>query len=244
LWPDTFNDLFFPEVLDAAARVLEVLGYEVTIPTRRLCCGRALYDFGMLDTAKQLWEQTFITLADAIASGTPIVGLEPSCVAAFRDELPNLIPHDPRAGQLAGQTKTLAEFLAQHGSLPDELRQPRRVDLQPPLVLAHYHCHHRSVLGIDADTRLLEQVGVRVETPEPGCCGMAGAFGFAPDKLEISLALGERALLPAVRDAAADTLIVADGFSCREQIRQTTGRRPMHLAELLGGLLGPLGSAQ
>jgi Fe-S oxidoreductase len=225
LWPDTFNDTFFPEVLHAAVQVLEHAGFVVTIPARRLCCGRALYDFGMLDLAKRLWTETLDALALDIATGTPVVGLEPSCVAAFRDELPNLFPHDLRARRLAAQTKTLAELLGERDELPLE-----RLDAR---VVVHYHCHQRSIMGTDCDDRLYERLGVNVEVPELGCCGMAGAFGFEPDKLAVSLAAGERHLLPAVREAAAETLVIADGFSCREQIRQLSGRKPLHLAELL-----------
>jgi len=225
LWPDTFNDAFFPEVLSAAVEVLEHAGYVVTIPSRPLCCGRALYDFGMLDTAKQLWRETLSTLAPEIASGTPVVGLEPSCVAAFRDELPNLFPDDPQAQRLARQTHTLAELLDQHDQLPFD-----PIDVR---ALVHYHCHHRSIIGIEAHERLLERLGVEVEVPDPGCCGMAGAFGFEPEKYAVSIAIGERALLPAVREAPAATVVLTDGFSCREQIRQGSERQPIHLAQLL-----------
>jgi Fe-S oxidoreductase len=225
LWPDTFNDVFFPELLIAATQVLEHTGHVVSIPRERLCCGRALYDFGMLDTAKRLWSRTLSTLAPELERGISIVGIEPSCVTAFRDELPNLFPNHEVARRLAAQTKTLAELLDERDDL-----DLGRLDGH---ALVHFHCHHRSVLGIEPDRRMLTRLGLDVQIPEPGCCGMAGAFGFERDKLDISLQIGERALLPAVREVDMGTLIVADGFSCREQIQQVTGRQPLHLVELL-----------
>jgi FAD/FMN-containing dehydrogenase/Fe-S oxidoreductase len=224
LWPDTFNNHFFPRTLAAAVEVLESAGYRVVVPRPHVCCGRALYDYGMLDEAKRLWRRTFEVLGPAITRGLPIVGLEPSCVAAFRDELPNLFPGDDRAHRLCNQTKTLAELLrdAHYAAPPLQAR-----------VLLHGHCHEKAVLDFDAERQLLESMHVDLEVPDSGCCGLAGSFGYEADHYDISMAIGERVLLPAVRDAGRDTLLVADGFSCREQIEHGTGRRAHHVAELL-----------
>jgi len=226
LWPDTFTNHFHPEIGEAAVEVLEAAGFEVSIPRAGLCCGRPLYDFGFLDRARAQLADILDALAPEIAAGTPVVGLEPSCTAVFRDELPNLFPDDERAGRLARQTFTLAELLADRapGWAP-----PRRAGR----ALFHAHCHQKSVLGAKKDAALLRAAGLEVDAPVTGCCGMAGAFGFEADKYRVSVAVGERVLLPAVRAAAPDTLVVTDGFSCREQIAQLTGRRPLHLAEVL-----------
>jgi FAD/FMN-containing dehydrogenase/Fe-S oxidoreductase len=227
LWPDTFTNYFEPGIGKAAVEVLEAAGLRVTIPRRVLCCGRPLYDFGMLDLARRQLRQILETLAPEIAAGVPLVSLEPSCVAVFRDELPGLFPSDETAKRLAAQTFTLAELLVQRSWEP-----PRGSGGE---ALVHGHCHHHAVMGLDADRSLLQRTGLDFHLLDSGCCGMAGAFGFEEEHYEISLAIGERVLLPAVREAAQETLIVADGFSCRQQIVQTTSRRPIHLAELLNG---------
>jgi FAD/FMN-containing dehydrogenase/Fe-S oxidoreductase len=226
LWPDTFNNYFHPASAKAAVEVLESAGFQVLIPQGNLCCGRPLYDFGMLDRAKKLLLQILDELSPQIEAGIPVIGLEPSCVAVFRDELLNLFPHDERAQALSRQTFLLSEFLetrARHVSLP---RLERKA-------LLHGHCHHKSVMKMTAEESLLRRIGVDFHSPAPGCCGMAGSFGFEHDKCEISQAIGELELLPAVRGAAADWLIIADGFSCREQIAQGSNRHALHLAEVL-----------
>ncbi len=224
LWPDTFNDHFHPEVAMAAVEVLEAAGYTVVIPEQSLCCGRPLYDYGFLDTAKGLLRRILDTLASEIQAGTPLVGLEPSCVSVFRDELRNLFPNDENATRLSRQTFLLSEFLVREGYEPPTLARK---------ALVHGHCHHKSLMGMRDEEALLRQMGLDFTVLDSGCCGMAGAFGFERDHYDISLQIGERVLLPAVRGAKADTLIVTDGFSCREQITQATGRRALHLAELL-----------
>ncbi len=224
LWPDTFNNYLRSAVLDAAVDVLEDAGYTVEIPPRPLCCGRPLYDFGMLDTAERLWRQTLRTLRPWIRAGVPVVGLEPSCVAAFRDELVNLFPHDEDAARLSDQTLLLSEFLERQRYQPPRL---------PVRALVHGHCHHKTVLGMDAELALLKRMCVDTETIDSGCCGMAGSFGFAADHYEVSMRIGDRMLLPAVRAQDPETLVVTDGFSCREQIEQSTTRTPVHIAELL-----------
>ncbi len=224
LWPDTFNNHFHPETGIAAVEVLEAAGYRVELPRRPLCCGRPLYDYGMLSSAKRLLAQILVALAPEIRAGVPVVGLEPSCVAVFRDELAGLFPHDENAKRLGKQTFLLSEFLQREGYEPPRLAGR---------ALVHGHCHHTAVMGMGDEQALLERLGLDVELLDSGCCGMAGAFGFERDHYEVSIRAGERVLLPAVRTAAAETLVVAGGFSCREQIVQGTGRRPLHPAEVL-----------
>jgi len=230
LWADTFNDNFHPGTAHAAVGVLEAAGHHVHVPAASLCCGRPLYDWGMLRLAK---------LRPQIAAGVPVVGLEPSCLAVFRDELCDLLPADEDARRLRAQSFTLAELLQHHTPGFQAPRLDRRV-------LHHGHCHHEAITHTDADQTLLSRIGVDLERPEAGCCGMADAFGFEADHYNVAVAVavgvGERKLLPAVRNAAPDMLILADGFSCREQIRQSADRQALHLAELLQRALHVEGS--
>jgi FAD/FMN-containing dehydrogenase/Fe-S oxidoreductase len=226
LWPDTFNNYFLPNTARAAVEVLEAVGWRVVIPARPLCCGRPLYDFGMLNLAKHLLRQILDTLHTEIAAGTPVVGLEPSCVAVFRDELVNLFPHDEDAKRLSRQTYTLAEFLEKKAPEYHPLRLHRDA-------IVHGHCHHKAIMKLNDEEKILEKLGLDYHMLDSGCCGMAGSFGFKQEHYDISLQVGELVLLPAVRQASNDTLIIADGFSCREQIAQTTDRNGLHLAEVL-----------
>jgi Fe-S oxidoreductase len=226
LFPDTFTDFFHPEVGVAAVEVLEAAGYAVDLPARRLCCGRPLYDQGMLDRARSYLHRDLAALDPAVRAGTPIVFLEPSCAAVFRDELPDLLAGDPRARRLAGATKILSELVDADPSFPVG-RLDRRA-------LVQVHCHQHAVLGDEAEKRVLERLGLAAEDPDAGCCGMAGSFGFeAGERHAVSVAVGERALLPRIRAEPRTTLLLADGFSCRTQIAQRTGRRALHLAEAL-----------
>jgi Fe-S oxidoreductase len=168
--------------------------------------------------------QILDTLRPAIRAGVPVIGLEPSCVSVFRDEMVNLLPHDQDAHRLRRQVFTLAEYLDLRGWRPPVLH--RRA-------LVHGHCHQKSVLNFDADKRVLDRLELDVEIPDSGCCGMAGSFGFESRHYDVSMAVGDRVLLPAARRAPAETLLIADGFSCREQIAQATGRRALHLADVL-----------
>jgi FAD/FMN-containing dehydrogenase/Fe-S oxidoreductase len=225
LWPDTFTNYFQPEIAVAAVRVLESAGFTVRIPPRTLCCGRPLFDYGMLPTAKRWLRRTVRTLRDTVSAGVPVVGLEPSCTAVFRDELTNLFPDDEDAHRLAAASVTLGELLAGSGYQPPVLRRD---------VLVQTHCHDGAVLDPSGTDRLVRAMDARIQRPDSGCCGMAGSFGFEDgEKHRVSLAAGERVLLPAVRAADRATVVVADGFSCREQIAQLTDRRPLHLAQLL-----------
>jgi len=226
LWPDTFNNYFLPDTAKAAVEVLESAGYRVVLPKARLCCGRPLYDWGMLDRAKKLLLKILDTLENEISNDIPIVVLEPSCAAVFRDELLNLFPKDNRAQKLSRQMFLLSEFLqqkAKHFQLPRLARK----------ALVHGHCHHKSVMKMTDEESVLHKMEIDFQTPAPGCCGMAGSFGFEADKYKVSLAIGELELLPAVRKAAPDCLVIANGFSCREQIAQCTNRRALHLAEVI-----------
>ncbi|HEV3474500.1 MAG TPA: FAD-linked oxidase C-terminal domain-containing protein [Actinomycetota bacterium] len=224
LWPDTFNNYFHPAIAAAGALALEGFGYRVVIPPRPLCCGRPLYDFGMLPLAKRFLRKVLAELRGPIRAGVSLVGLEPSCVAVFRDELTNLFPDDEDAKRLAGQSFTFAEFLEREDlDLPTLMR--------PALV--QRHCHHASVMGFDADRSVLAKVGIDAEVLDSGCCGLAGSFGFERDKYEIAQDAGERVLFPAVREAPQGALVLADGFSCREQINHGTGRRAIHLAQVV-----------
>jgi FAD/FMN-containing dehydrogenase/Fe-S oxidoreductase len=236
LWPDTFNNYFLPDTAKAAVDVLEAAGCRIMLPQVSLCCGRPLYDFGMLDRAKSLLLDILDVLEPEIEAGIPVVVLEPSCAAVFRDELINLFPNDARAQRLSQRTFLLSEFLekeAKHFPLPKLTRK----------ALVHGHCHHKSVMKMTDEESVLRKMGIDYQAPAPGCCGMAGSFGFEADKYELSMAVGELELLPAVRKASPDCLIIADGFSCREQIAQSTDRHALHLAEVIQMALreGPLG---
>jgi Fe-S oxidoreductase len=226
LWPDTFNNYFHPETAIAAVEVLEAVGYDVRLPGGNVCCGRPLYDFGMLDRAKSLLLRTLEILDREIADEIPIVVLEPSCASVFRDELLNLFPDDPRAQKLSKQVFLFSEFLERYA-------QEFRLPAIGRKALVHGHCHQKSVMKMTDEEAVLKRMGVDYRMPAPGCCGMAGAFGFEKEKYDVSLAIGELELLPAVRNAPSDWLVVANGFSCREQIQQCTGRYTLHLAEVV-----------
>ena len=226
LFPDTFNNFLHPEPIKAAVEVLEDAGFHVVVPDRQLCCGRPLYDYGMLDMAERFWDSTLAVLGPHIQAGTPVVGLEPSCVAAFRDELPNLLPNDEDAKRLSRQTLTLAEFLQRHAS-----------DWQAPKLerkaIVHGHCHQEAVMGMSAEKELYERLGLDFEVLDSGCCGLAGSFGFERRHHGISVQIGEQRLLPAVRDASEETLVISDGFSCKTQIAELSERRALHTAQVI-----------
>ncbi|HEX2566926.1 MAG TPA: FAD-binding and (Fe-S)-binding domain-containing protein [Burkholderiales bacterium] len=226
LWPDTFNNYFHPHVAHAAAQALARAGYSVTLPARALCCGRPLYEFGMLDQARAYLRSIMDALRDDIREGTPIVGLEPACVSVFREELPNLFAGDEQAKRLESQVLLLSEFLE---------RKARRFPFAPleRKAVVHGHCHHKAVLKMDAERSVLRRLGLDFTVLDSGCCGMAGSFGFEAGKYGVSVACAERVLLPAVRKAPAETLVLANGFSCRSQIEELSGRRALHLAEVL-----------
>src|SRR5437868_6076978 len=225
-WPDTFNNHFHPETAMAAVEVLENAGYHVTIPRKQLCCGRPLYDFGFLKTAKRMLAETMDALQPELEEGIPIIGLEPSCVSVFRDELTGLYPAHPAAKRLKESAMTLSEFIAREG---DRFKLP---SLRAK-ALMQAHCHHRAIMKIGPEEEVLRKIGLDLETPDSGCCGMAGAFGFEREHYDVSMRVGERMILPKVREASPETIVIADGFSCREQIAQTTPRQAVHFAQVL-----------
>jgi Fe-S oxidoreductase len=226
-WADTFTNYLEPEIGIAAIEALEDGGFHVVIPSGHLCCGRPLYDYGMLDFAKAYLRNVLDRLREDIRAGTPIVGAEPSCIAVFKDELVNLWPNDEDAQRLCKQAHHFSEFMATqaNGWEPPPLQRS---------ALLHGHCHHKATGGTQPEKQLLEKMGVEVDELDAGCCGMAGGWGYESGHYDISVACGERVLLPRVRDAPVDTIVVADGFSCRSQIEQgRTGRRALHAAQVL-----------
>ena len=224
LFPDTFSNYFRPQSALAAAKVLEDSGARVELPKERLCCGRPYYDFGMLDEAKAALEKVLRVLAPQIESGIPVVVLEPGCHSVFRDELLKLFPNDANAARLARQTVTLAELL-----------QARK--WKPPRIggkaLLHGHCHQKALGGTKADVALLEAAGIETAAPDMGCCGMAGSFGFRAETYATSVKIANLSVLPKVKQAGASDFIIANGFSCREQIEDLGDRETLHLAEVL-----------
>ncbi|GII96519.1 FAD-binding and (Fe-S)-binding domain-containing protein [Sinosporangium siamense] len=240
LWPDTFTNHFDTGVAQAAVEVLEDAGWRVFVPDQTVCCGLTWISTGQLQTAKRALRRTVDVLRPHLRAGAFIVGLEPSCTAVFRSDAKELFPHDEDVERLRRQTVTLAELLHDHtpGWRPKAVA--RRVHVQT-------HCHHHAIMGYDADEAVLAAAGLEADVLDSGCCGLAGNFGFEQGHYEVSEACAERVLMPAVRAAAADDVILADGFSCRTQVDQgaSGGRRGVHLAELLrAGLRGDHGQAR
>ncbi|MFD6952384.1 MULTISPECIES: FAD-binding and (Fe-S)-binding domain-containing protein [unclassified Nocardiopsis] len=227
LWPDTFTDNFHPAIGAAAVRVLEAAGFRVRVPPRTLCCGLTWISTGQLGVARRVLGRTVDALREDIRAGTPVIGLEPSCAAVFRSDAAELFPHDQDVERLRAQFFTFSEFLNRYAS-----------DWEPPRLgrtaVVQRHCHQHAVLGFDEDRRLLGRAGTEVDLLDVGCCGLAGDFGFEEGHYEVSMAVAESGLLPAVREADPGALLLADGFSCRTQVEQAdTGREAVHLAEAL-----------
>ncbi|MCR4466219.1 FAD-binding and (Fe-S)-binding domain-containing protein [Burkholderia sp. SCN-KJ] len=223
LWVDTFNDHFSPDVAIAAVKVLEWLEYEVVLPRRRLCCGRPLYDYGLIDRARALLETAVSELSPEIAAGVPVVGLEPGCLSVLKDELLKQLPANRAAAKLSEQTHLFSDFVARR-----DVEWPR-LDAD---VVVHGHCHQKSVFGMNGEKALLDKIGVRWSLLDTGCCGMAGSFGFNTDHYELSMKIAEDSLLPKLRKASPDAWVVTNGFSCKEQIA-ATGKNSIHMAELV-----------
>jgi Fe-S oxidoreductase len=236
LFADTFNDHFHPDVSIAALEVLEEAGFRVEVPMADVCCGRPLYDYGFLGMAKRWWVDMLEKLRPYYQAGVPMVVLEPSCWASFQDELTNLMPNSEDAKRLKALTFTLADFLrnkAPHYEIPQMRRK----------ALVHGHCHQKALDSLNdkefgklfAEKAIFGKMGLEHRSPDAGCCGMAGAFGYEKTNshYEVGVAVGERALLPQVRDADRDEVIIADGFSCQEQIEQQTNRAALHSAVVL-----------
>ncbi|WP_346348871.1 heterodisulfide reductase-related iron-sulfur binding cluster [Rhodococcus sp. T2V] len=232
LWPDTFTNNFDPHIADAAVAVLEAAGFTVEVPTQTLCCGLTWISTGQLATASRVLTRTLAVLAPALRAGTPIVVLEPSCAAVFRSDLSELLHGNEDAHRLAQQTVTLGELPQQRA--PD-WSPPHRVDAA---ALIQPHCHQHAVLTYDADEQALKKAGVDTEVLDAGFCGLAGNFGFERGHYEVSLACAEDTLLPAIRAADPATLVLADGFSCRTQIRDLhPAATPLHGAQVLAAAL-------
>jgi Fe-S oxidoreductase/FAD/FMN-containing dehydrogenase len=237
LFADTFNDHFHPEVAIAATQVLEAAGFEVVVPRQSLCCGRPLYDYGMLTLARHQLRRILAGLADEIRAGTPVVTLEPSCGAVFRSELTNMLPDDEDAKRLSRQAVSLGELLAREGRDFELPKLERKA-------LVHFHCHQRATSDTDCDREVLKRMNLDLEVLDTGCCGLAGSFGYERgERYEVSIKAGEQSLLPTVRDASPHTLIITDGFSCRSQIEHGTERSALHLAQVVQMALrdGPAG---
>ena len=224
LWVDTFTNAFAPQVGIAAVTVLEDAGYSVRIPGKPVCCGLTWISTGQLDGARRQLRRSLRALAPALDTGMPIVGLEPSCTAVLRRDVTELLTDDPRAHAVAAATRTLAELLA---ATPGWTAPA----LDDVVAVAQPHCHHHAVMGWDADAALLAGAGAAV-TAVGGCCGLAGNFGVEKGHYDVSLAVADQALLPALRNASG-AVVLADGFSCRTQIDQLSAGRAVHLAELL-----------
>jgi Fe-S oxidoreductase len=216
-----------PHIGQAAVRVLENAGWTVTIPTEPLCCGLTWISTGQLPAAKRILRRSLMLVREHVRAGGLVVGLEPSCTAVFRNDAPELLPREPDVRSVAEHTVTLAELLSKHtpGWEPPDLSDTASE------AIVQVHCHQHAVLGHDADDTLLGLAGIRVRRVS-GCCGLAGNFGYQRGHEELSAALAERSLVPAIQ-AMPRALVLADGFSCRQQIAQTTGRRAWHLAEVL-----------
>ncbi len=227
LWVDTFNNFFKPETLVAGKEVLEAAGFQVIISKQIICCGRPLYDFGMLNTAKKMLLQILTELRDEIRNGTPVVGLEPSCVSVFRDEMCDLLLANEDAKRLKSQTYTIAEFLEKKA--PDF-----KIPALKRKAVVHGHCHHKAIMQLESEEKVFDKMKLDYSVPESGCCGMAGYFGYLEGaQYDVSVKAGERVLLPAVREADNKTIIISDGYSCREQIEQMSDRKGMHTAQVI-----------
>ncbi|MCW2526531.1 MAG: linked oxidase domain protein, partial [Pseudonocardiales bacterium] len=229
LWVDTFTDHFSPSVGQSAVAVLEDAGYRVSITAREVCCGLTWISTGQLDGARRQLKRTLDQLGPSLALGVPIVGLEPSCTAALRSDAAELLPDDPRAHALTTSVKTLAEVLTTRPSWV----APSLADVD---AVAQPHCHQHAVMGWDADAALLRDAGATVKSVG-GCCGLAGNFGVERGHYDVSVAVAETALLPAIRAASDNAIVLADGFSCRTQLDQLADRGGIHLAELLASYL-------
>jgi Fe-S oxidoreductase len=235
LWVDTFTDHFSPEVGIAAVRVLESAGFRVNLPPPGLCCGLTWISTGQLDAARRILRRSVNAVAPYLERGVPMVGLEPSCTAVFRSDARELLGASKRVTDVAENTHTLSELLAP--------RSPQWTipGLDGVRVVAQPHCHHHAVMGWETDRALLRAAGAEVRSVG-GCCGLAGNFGVERGHYDVSVAVAETALLPAVRAAAEEDIVLADGFSCRTQLEHLSERRAMHLAQLLAARLDEEGS--
>jgi len=230
LFPDTFNNHLHTDVGVACVEAIEDAGWQVIMPAGHVCCGRPLYDYGFLDQAERYLRQVLDVLREPVRAGIPVVGMEPSCLAVFKDELTKILPHDDDAARLAGNAYHFGEFFRAFGITP-----PRFAADKAAQAVLWGHCHHRATGGLDSEQQVLEQMGVRTDPVTGGCCGLAGSWGFEDGKWQISLDCGEQAFLPAARSASPHAAVVANGFSCQTQLEQAPGtdREAMHLAQVM-----------
>jgi Fe-S oxidoreductase len=235
LWTDSFSDALAPEVPEAAVKVLRAAGYEVLVPDHEACCGLTWISTGQLDGARKRLTHLLEVLGPYAVNGIPIVGLEPSCTAVLRSDLLDLLPGDPRAVAVSRATRTLAELLMAPAPVGPGERWTLP-DLSEVTAVVQPHCHHHSVMTYTADRTLLTQAGASFSTLA-GCCGLAGNFGMEKGHYDVSVQVAERALLPALRDAAPGDVYLADGYSCRTQAEQLGGVEGVHLAQLLAAHL-------
>ena len=228
LWVDSFNNGFTPQVLEAGVTVLEALGFTVKLMKRHVCCGRPYYDVGMIEQAKSNLEQILTQLEPVLEEGLPVIVLEPSCLSVFRDEMPGLFPTDQRAKTLEKSIMTLSEFISRRG-------------LQLPVIdediHIHGHCHQKSCGGMGGEQSVLEKLGDKGQVIAAGCCGVAGAYAYHSKTAPIAKIIGEKEFKPHIDKIPHEAAVVADGFSCRGQIRNVSGREAMHLAEYLAKIL-------
>jgi len=234
LWPDTFTNHLDPAVGEAALSVLAAAGFDAVLPGGDVCCGLTWFTTGQLDGARAVLRRTLA--ADGLDGDEPVLVLEPSCAAMLRRDLPELLPDDPRARSVARRVVTLAELLERAGWTP-----PLMPDAVLQTSVVQPHCHQQSVLGFDADRRLLQALGISPAPELAGCCGLAGSFGAEAGHEAVSRAVAELGLLPALRAAGTASTVIADGFSCRTQVVHVDGRRPRHLAEVLAARLAEAG---
>jgi FAD/FMN-containing dehydrogenase/Fe-S oxidoreductase len=230
LFPDTFNNHLHTDVGVASVEALEDAGWQVVMPDGHVCCGRPLYDYGFLDQAERYLHTVLDRLRDHVRAGVPVVGMEPSCLAVFKDELCKILPHDDDARRLAENSYHFGEFFEKFDVPP-----PRFGDGVPAEATLWGHCHHRATGGVDSEQRVLERMGVDTNSVTGGCCGLAGSWGFEDGKWEISIDCGEQAFLPAARATADDAVVVANGFSCQTQLEQAPGshQQALHLAQMM-----------
>src|SRR5690606_17730541 len=234
VWVDSFSDNFTPDIARSAITVLESAGYEVIAPPNPVCCGLTWITTGQLTGAKRILSNLIDEFHPVVARGIPIVGLEPSCTAVLRSDLRDLFADDPRAAAVSESTYTLAELLTAPAPLGPENWTPPRLEGEE--LVAQPRCHHRAVMGDRTDIAFLETLGAEI-TELSGCCGLAGNFGMEKGHYEVSVAVAENALLPALRAKSPDATLLADGFSCRTQATQLGGANGVHLAELLATAL-------
>ena len=225
LWPDTFNNHFHTDVGVACVEAIEAAGWHVVMPAGHVCCGRPLYDYGFLNVAERYLHQTLDVLREEIRAGTPVVGMEPSCLAVFKDEIEKMLPHDDDALRLKDQSYHFPEFFHHFGINPPKLDRE---------AIVWGHCHHKATGDMANELDLLGSMGVDANEVTGGCCGLAGSWGFEQGHHDLSIKIGENALLPAARKADKEALIIADGFSCKTQVAQAgTGRRALHVAQAI-----------